>query len=169
MIGLELILHSLLYGGILSILLGAVILISMAYNAELWLNDYPPDIRRKYGPASERTRRQRKWVSIPFFVVILATLAAAALTLQAATGSKPGFPALFVTLFLAFSVFNLFDLLVIDLFLGMVVRPRFMLLPGTEGMAGYTDVTYHAVAFLKGLAGGAVLALVLSGIFLLVV
>jgi hypothetical protein len=35
-------------------------------------------------------------------------------------------------------------------------------------MAGYSNVGYHAVAFLKGTAGGLVFALVLAGIFLLV-
>jgi hypothetical protein len=169
MIGTGLILHSLLYGGILSLLLGAVILGSMSYNAELWLNDYPPDVRAKYGPPSPRTKQQRKWVSIPFLIILVGTLAAAALTLETATGTPPTFLTLFLTIFLVFTVFNLFDLLVIDLLVGMAIRPNFSVLPGTEGMAGYHNVGYHVVAFLKGTAGGLVFALVLAGIFLLVV
>ena len=89
MIGTDLILHSLLYGAILSLLLGALILGSMSYNAELWLNDYPPDVRAKYGPPSPRTKQQRKWVSIPFFILLLGTMTAAVLTLESATGAPP--------------------------------------------------------------------------------
>jgi hypothetical protein len=36
-----------------------------------------------------------------------------------------------------FQVWNLLDLLLLDWFVLMTLRPRFMILPGTEGMAGY--------------------------------
>jgi len=47
-------------------------------------------------------------------------------------------------------VFNVFDLLVLDWLLFCTIQPRFMALPGTEGMAAYGDYGFHAVGFLKG-------------------
>jgi hypothetical protein len=50
--------HGLLYGAILSVLM-SVALIGTAYlNPEIWLSGYPPDIREKYRPMSERAKRQ---------------------------------------------------------------------------------------------------------------
>jgi hypothetical protein len=37
-----------------------------------------------------------------------------------------------------------------------------MILPGTEGMAGYTDYRFHFLGFLKGTAGIVVASLVIA-------
>lgn len=164
MVNMELVWHALLFGALLSALLGALILGSMAYNAELWLNDYPPQVRERYGPASERTRRQRKWVGIPFFAILLAVSIAAGVTLESRTAIQPTFIALFLTFYLVFLTFNLFDLLVIDLLIGMVLQPAFMVLPGTQGIPAYRDVGFHLVAFLKGALGGLLVAAIPAGV-----
>jgi hypothetical protein len=45
--------HGLFYGTILSVLMG-VAFISIAFlNPEIWLPDYPPDIRQRFGPMSQ--------------------------------------------------------------------------------------------------------------------
>ena len=57
------------------------------------------------------------------------------------------------------SVFNVVDLLVLDWPLVAIV-PGFMVLPGTEGSAGYKDYWFHFRGFLIG----TVLILVASGL-----
>ena len=63
---------------------------------------------------------------------------------------SPFLPA-FVYGFIAVFVFNLFDLLVLDWLLFCTIQPRMMVLPGTQGMAGYRDYRFHFIGFLKGL------------------
>jgi len=48
-----------LYGGVLSVALSVLLLGVLWINPEILLNDYPPDIREKHGPMSERSKRQR--------------------------------------------------------------------------------------------------------------
>lgn len=164
--------HSFLYGGILAGLMFVFIVGSMIYNIELWLNDYPPDIRQKYGPPGERTLRQRKWYGIALLTIMVVVLLAAALQVPVKTVDDPAFMVTFRSTFIVFLMGSLMDLLVIDLLLGMVIRPKFMILPGTEGMAGYRNTKFHFNAFLRGAVSGAVLCLVVTavaqGILLLV-
>jgi hypothetical protein len=58
--------------------------------------------------------------------------------------------------------------LLIDWLLFVRVRPAFVVLPGTEGMAGYDDYAFHWRAFLKGTAGIAVLSVMVAGIATLI-
>jgi hypothetical protein len=64
----------------------------------------------------------------------------------------------------------MFDLLVLDLLMFYTWTPKFLVLPGTEGMAGYKDFRPHLKAQLTagnlGLAAfAAVLALVATFLF----
>ena len=43
-------------------------------NPEVWLPDYPPDIRERFGPMSERAKRQRRLVGIPTFLLLTGVL-----------------------------------------------------------------------------------------------
>ena len=53
----DLLRSSISYGLVMSILLGVVITLSQVLNAEIWLDDYPPDIKEKFGPLSQRAKR----------------------------------------------------------------------------------------------------------------
>jgi hypothetical protein len=75
------------------------------------------------------------------------------------------FAAAFAHFAIMFGTFNLLDWLVLDR--GLVHwQPRFAVLPGTEGMAGYGDYWFHFRGFLIGipivLAGSALCAAVVS-------
>jgi hypothetical protein len=50
-------------------------------------------------------------------------------------------------------VFNAVDLLILDWLVFATLRPRIVVLPGTEGAQGYGDYGFHFRAFLKGLGG----------------
>jgi hypothetical protein len=63
-------------------------------------------------------------------------------------------------------MWNLIDLLLLDWLLLMTFKPRFMILPGTEGMAGYNDYGFHFRKFLNGIVFTFLLSLIVSGIAL---
>jgi hypothetical protein len=52
--------------------------------------------------------------------------------------------------FTALFTFNLIDLLVLDWLVFNTLQPKFVILPGTDGMAGYKDYLFHLRGFLIG-------------------
>ena len=55
----------LLWGTVFGVVFSIAMLIIGRVNAEMILNDYPPDIREKFGPMSEKTRTQANLASLP--------------------------------------------------------------------------------------------------------
>jgi hypothetical protein len=159
--------HSLLYGGILSAVMTVLILGSLAYNQEIWLHDFPRDVQEKYGPASPKSIQQRNILAVPFMLLFFGILVAAVITLPQAIGRQPGFFDLFLSIFIVFMTFNLVDLVIIDF--GLVYfQPKFISLPGTEGLKGLVDYGFHFRGFLKGTVGGLIGSLFIAGLAWLV-
>ena len=156
--------HALAYGVILSGVMFTSILGLVRINPEIMLNDYPPDIQAKYGPMSEQSKRQRLPVAIFFIVVLLGIVAISFLRVRTNAGNDIPFVTAFVHLFVMFSVFNLLDWLVLDWLIVVAIRPSFIVLPGTEGMAGYQDYGFHFRGFLVGMLITLVTSIVVAGI-----
>src|SRR5262249_10775181 len=127
--------HALLYGLVLSAVLLVAILGVLWINPEILLNDYPPDIREKHGPMSDRSKRQRVVVAVLITAAGLIIVMASLLALRDLGGGTISFLTAFAHLFVMFSVFNLVDWLLLDWPL-VAIGPRFVILPGTEGSAG---------------------------------
>ena len=70
--------------------------------------------------------------------------------------------------FITLLVFNIFDLLVLDWLIFNTLQPKMIILPGTQGMAGYKEYAFHFRGFLKGLVFCLMGALVSAGIAMLV-
>lgn len=155
-------LHGLIFGAVLSLLMG-VIFLGIAYaNPEIWLNDYPPDIRERFGPMSERAKRQRRLAGVPVFLLLFGTITLSAFRLARIGDYEPFFTVFFGT-FIVLLVFNLVDLLILDWLVFTTLTPGFVVLPGTEGARGYSDYGFHFRAFLKGVAGALVVSLLVAG------
>lgn len=136
----------------------ALILGTMRLNPEIWVHDYPPDIKEKYGPVSERTKRQAKIVAIPFFAVMLGGLIWSNLKLRRQNGGKLSLKGAFANAFgLIFSSW-FFDLTLLDWLMFVRITPDFVVLPGTEGMAGYDDYIFHLREHTRALPMLALLA-----------
>jgi hypothetical protein len=142
----------------------ALILGSLRWNPEIWVGDYPPDIREKYGPPGPRARKQGLLVAGPFFLLGGGGVLWSSLRLKRRNGGSLSFQAAFLHIFALILSFWLFDLAVLDWLVFVTLTPDFVVLPGTEGMAGYDDYGFHLRAHLKAapmLAGfSALLALV---------
>ena len=154
--------HALLFGVILSAVLFTLMLVVVRVNPEIMLKDYPPDIQAKHGPMSERSKRQRIPVTIVFLAIMFGIIAGSFHGVAASREGDIPFLAAFVHLFVMFSVFNLLDWLVLDWLIVVRIRPGFMILPGTEGLAGYDDYGFHFRGFLIGIVISLLVSLLLA-------
>ncbi len=164
---LPLLQHGLVYGLILSGVIIAITLVSARINPAIFAGDYPPDIKAKFGPLDARAERQKKVVALVLFAAILGTLGWMVAAMPLA-GLTPTFATVFAAAFVAAFTFNLIDLLILDWLVFVTWRPRVIVLPGTEGLAGYGDYGFHFRGFLIGLvfclAAGLLTALTASGL-----
>lgn len=157
---------ALAWGLCLSLALSAVIVVSAVVAADVWLGDYPPDIREKFGPISPRAARLRPLVAVVFFLLVVVIPLLGLSRLRAGIEVIP-FSRAFAFAALTLLVFNAFDLVVLDWIVFCAVQPPQVVLPGTEGMAGYRDYYFHFVGFLKGLAFCGVAGLFIAGVWTL--
>ncbi|MEZ4662829.1 MAG: hypothetical protein R2911_35210 [Caldilineaceae bacterium] len=139
-----------IYGLALSLVLTILLAVSGAIALDMFVDNYPPDIKQKYGPMSPRSARMRPYFGALLFLTLFAIPMMGLLALQAERNAAPFLPASAFAVATLF-VFNLFDLMILDWLLFCTIQPRMMVLPGTEGMAGYGDYRFHFVGFLKGL------------------
>ncbi len=149
----------LLYGVPTSLLLSAVLLAMGWVNPRLMLQDYPKDIQAAVPPKTQEEKRQTLYWSIPFWLLLLGFPIAAALTAYAA---NLGFLDVFLSAFGMAFLFNLVDWLILDWFIICTITPTFVVLPGTEGMAGYKNYAMHFKGFLIGTVLSVVIGLIIA-------
>jgi hypothetical protein len=159
----SLLVHSVAYGLLVSFLSSVVLLVSAFINPESMVAGYPPDIQAKHGPISAQAQRHKKLVGLPFGLVLIGLLIISIITLDEVT-----FLRVFVNSAVILMMFNLVDLIVIDWLIFNTLQPKFIILPGTEGMAGYLDYGFHFRQFLKGTAGSLAASLLIAAITMLV-
>jgi hypothetical protein len=142
----------LIYGAVLGGTMAVLTLVTLWWNAEILLREYPPDIRQAHGPMSRRARRQHIVASVVFVAVFVGILVASYRYLAVTSGGRYTFRAAWVHAAVMLTTLNLIDLIVVDWLIGIRLRPRMLILPGTEGLAGYDDVRFHVRGFVIGLA-----------------
>ena len=142
--------------------MAALILGPMYYNAEMWLNDYPPDIQEKFGPMSEKARREGTIVAIPFFIVMVGGIIWSNLRLRQTNGGHLGRKAAFLNAFALIFSGWFFDLTILDWLMFVKYTPSFVVLPGTEGMAGYDDYGFHLREHMRALPFLAIGAVIIA-------
>ena len=143
-------------------LLSGMILGTMRWNPGIWAHDYPPDIKEKFGPVDARTRRQASIVAVPFFLIMFGSIIGSNLRLKRRNGERLSLKAAYANAFGLILSGWLFDLTILDWLVFVTITPEIVVLPGTEGMAGYDDYLFHLRAHLRALPMLAVLAMVLA-------
>jgi hypothetical protein len=73
---------------------------------------------------------------------------------------------LFINSFSVAFIFNLVDWLILDWLMFCTITPGFLVITGTEGMAGYKDYLFHFRGFLIGSVLSAIAGLVIATIVL---
>src|SRR5205814_724678 len=99
----------------LSVLLTALVIVIMRWNKEIFYDDYPADVKAKWGPMSEKAKRQRIFFAIPLFAVMFGSMIYMPMRLSAALGADPSFAAIFVGVLIVILIFDLVDAFIIDL------------------------------------------------------
>jgi len=153
----------LVHGGALSLVASAFIAVTVALNPRPWLQDYPQDIQARVPPKTTQEKKVSLIMGIPFLVLLLAVPFASTLTLKAQQGSEIDFLRLAANGFGVSFVFNLVDWLVLDWLVLCTITPRFVVVHGTEGAAGYRDYAFHFRGFLIGTVFSAVSGLAIAG------
>lgn len=143
--------HVLKDGSLLSLSLAALISLTFYINPEIWVHDYPPDIQEKFGPKSDKARRQTKLAAIPFFLLLIGLVIRSNLVLKKENGGVLPFRMAFLNTYGQFLYFWLFDLVIMDWLVFVTLQPSGIVLPGTEGAAGYDDYGFHLKAALPAL------------------
>ena len=161
--------NKILLDGGLFVLIGSVIVLGiMRLNPRLFLNkgDLPADILAAVPPKTDEEKRLALLLGIPFLIAIVAVPLVSTLQFRQQAGSDVPFLYLFLHPFAILMLFNLFDLLILDFFLFCTITPKFMVVPGTEGLAGYKDygfhIRQHARSLIFMVLGALVIALVVS-------
>jgi hypothetical protein len=158
----ELLQHSLIYGVILSVIMSLSCLVLMLVKPEMWVDDYPPDIQEKFGPMSVQARQLKRMAGPAIILLFLGTVVWAMVQWTNTHAEPLTFMESFLSGFVIFMIFNLFDWLILDWLLFVTIQPRLIILQGTEGMAGYKDYAFHFYGFLKGIAISAVMSLIVA-------
>jgi hypothetical protein len=157
------------FDGGLFVMIGSIIVLGMMrFNPRLFLNegDMPPDILAAVPPKTEQEKRQALILGIPFLIAIVAVPFISTLQFRQQAGGNVPFLYLFLHSFLILMIFNLFDLFILDFLLFCTITPRFMVVPGTEGLAGYKDYGFHIRQHLRSVIfmtlGALLIALIVS-------
>src|SRR5215470_8202230 len=161
---MALVVNGVLFGLGLSAVLVILLLGSLRLDPTVWVYSYPPDMRRKFGPTSQGSRRRFAIVILILYASIAAAVWLALRQVPTLPGGELTAPQVFVTSWLVFNVFNLVDWLLIDWFFLVTLKPRWVLPPGADpSLDVYHDYGYHFRGFLKGLLLTTVASIVITG------
>jgi hypothetical protein len=153
----------LVYGVLASILLSAIIFAMSWVNPRLMLRSYPKDVQAAVPPQTPAEKRQMLYWALPFWLCLLGSPGAAALTAKAAHMSPLE---IFLSAAGVIFLFNIVDWLILDWLIVCTITPKFMVLPGTQGMAGYKNYGMHFRGFLIGTVLAVVIGLLITIILL---
>ncbi|MFD3273783.1 nitroreductase [Paenibacillus dendritiformis] len=150
----------LIEGALLSAVFLAVLLLSLAYNPRIWLQDYPQDIQRAAPPRTPTEKKQFTAVGTIVMLLIFVPFVSSIY----AYGNDVTFWGAFLHLYLVFNMVSLADLIILDWLIFCAITPSFIVIPGTRGAAGYKDYRFHLIGFLKGAVMSAAVCLLLAGL-----
>lgn len=141
------------WGGVLSSAMTALILLTLYYWPRLLLHHQPKIIQNAVPARSEKEKRLAIVAALLSLVLVvglpvLVSLASARTPVEAFTHA-----------FGIVAVFGLVDLLIIDWLVICWLTPSFVVMPGTQGSPGYKDYRHHAIGFLKSLPLAAAIGL----------
>jgi hypothetical protein len=122
---------------------------SLYYNARLWLHDYPKEMQAVVPPHTPQEKRDLRIFSTLFFGVLIAFTVYSLAQFRATYGSS--FLMTYAHIAIVFHIFNLVDALILDYLILTLMKPKFAILPGTEGMLYlYNNPRMHIGNYLKG-------------------
>lgn len=129
-------------GLLLSTLFSVVAVGSLSIDPTIWLENYPPDVRAAVADSIEPPVILQALVGVILVVLMFGGLIWSLKRLDRELGGI-GFLAATLHIFLIFWIINAADVLVVDWLFFMTLLRSWIVLPGTEGLAGYDDYWFH--------------------------
>jgi hypothetical protein len=155
------------YGIVFSVGFALIVLGALYLNPRIMLSSYPKEVQAQLPPLSPSEKKQQTFLGILVWGYALMGLFYANARL-AAGGGQAAFGPLFLNTYLVFEVVNLFDLLVIDYLVLLVLKPPSLFIPGTLALGQEHGFSFHFKGFLKGSVLGVVISAVIALISLVV-
>ena len=135
-------------GTILNVLISVIVYGSIYVNPLFWVSDYPPDIREAVGPVDVPIG-QKLVVGVLLLCIVVGVPLYSNAKLRRQNHGKLSFQTAFANSALIAFFFAVWDLLILDWLIFVTIQPDFIVIPGTEGLAGYKDYWFHfEVSFL---------------------
>ncbi|MBN1437956.1 MAG: isoprenylcysteine carboxylmethyltransferase family protein [Anaerolineales bacterium] len=153
-------------GTLMNVLISIVVYGFIYLNPLIWVSDYPPDIQAAVGPVSAPIGQQLA-MGVLFLLILAGVPLWSSARLRRENRGELSFPSAFVHNALLALFFASWDLLILDWLIFVTIQPAFIVIPGTEGLAGYQDYWFHLqVSFLGWTQWIAILAagLILGGL-----
>ena len=153
-------------GTLMNVLLTIIVYGSIYINPLFWVSDYPLDIQAVVGPV-DLPVGQQLMMGVLFLLVVGGIPLYSNVMLRRQHHGELSFLTAFVHSALLFFYFALWDLLILDWLIFVTIQPDFIIIPGTEGLAGYRDYWFHfQVSFLGWVQWVAILVggLVMAGL-----
>ena len=135
-------------GGILTAIVSTVLVLMLYLKPRMALSDYPEDVRAAVPPRTKEELRAGIILSIPLLVLFIAYPLYSVWRVKIVFGDELTYWMSFAVIFGEYFMVSMFDLIVLDLFMFYTWTPKFLILPGTEGFAGYKDYRPHVKAQL---------------------
>jgi hypothetical protein len=149
-------------GVILSLLASLWLMLALLVNPRIFLHDYPPKIQEVV-PKKTRTEKQLTYVfGVPFMLLLL--LGSFFSTISLKENVEAQFWVSWLNAAGVMWIFNLVDWLILDWLIFCTLTPRFIVIPGSEGMAEYKDNGFHFRGFLHGTVYSILGGLIIAGI-----
>jgi hypothetical protein len=146
-------------GALLSVVASTCLVVLLRLNPRIFLGHYPKEIRQVVPPRTEKERR----ISI-LLGVLVGVPFAVAFVWRTASLRRHSFCELLAYAFGVLFTFNLVDLLILDWLLVCWVKPRWVILPGTEHVVVPNPYMHHFKEFLMGTAGLAIVGLAVAAL-----
>ena len=143
-------------GSALTVLVAAALVGILYFNPRIALSDYPADVKAAVPPRTKREFRLGLLISVPLLIISVGIPLRSVWLIKQHSGLPLSYWVAFAAIAGEYLMLSLFDLIVLDIWMFFTWTPRFLVLPGTEGMAGYKNWRPHARAQL--LMGSAMLA-----------
>lgn len=157
--------EALFWGALVSILTSALILGSLAYNPRIWIGDAPEEMQEGAAPLTPAEKRTRSLWAIPILVTMFVLLPLIAVWRNQTFGFT--YFEGFAFLWIAFMVFNVVDLVIIDWLIIVWWRPGWAAVPEVDHLAHYNTYSFHFKGFLKGCVYITVWSALIALLFLL--
>ncbi len=140
-----------------------VLFLMLIKNPRYMMQDYPKEILKGIPQKTKKEKHEAMIFGVPFIIIII--LFPLAVGIYGKFILDYGLIENWLRILVIMFSFNVVDLLIVDWLIFCLITPKFIVLPGTEGHAGYKNYMFHLYAFFKG----TVMISIVSIIFALII